>query len=234
VTRESESTSGVTQGPTIVVTADADLTVQVCDALRRVGFAATGVDSLEAAKAALREGDPELVIADAALPAAGCQVLLFEAQRCGVCPVIVLVDTDQEGIEWLERGASDFVRRPINPRELVIRSQKRARSRHGETRIQYDDLVIDLTGRRVFMAEATIDLTALEFDLLVYLASHPGRAFTREELLEGVLRSSTQWQDVGTVTEHIYRIRHKLDPDGARDRWLITVRGEGYRFDPAP
>jgi len=78
-----------------------------------------------------------------------------------------------------------------------------------------------------------VELTPKEFDLLVFLAATPDQVFTREELLEHVWGSTQEWQDPATVTEHVRRLRLKLEPDPGAPRWLHTVRGIGYRFSAA-
>jgi DNA-binding response OmpR family regulator len=96
--------------------------------------------------------------------------------------------------------------------------------------IEHDGLVIDRAAHRVMVGGKTVDLTPKEFDLLAFLAATPDQVFTREELLEHVWGSTQEWQDPATVTEHIRRLRLKLEPDVASPRWLHTVRGIGYRF----
>ena len=85
----------------------------------------------------------------------------------------------------------------------------------------------------VLLDEKSVDLTPKEFDLLAFLAASPRRVFTRSELLEEVWSSSTAWQDPDTVTEHVRRLRRKIESDPDRPEWITTVRGVGYRFDPA-
>ena len=90
--------------------------------------------------------------------------------------------------------------------------------------------MIDRAAHRVMVNGSAVDLTPKEFDLLAFLAATPDQVFTREELLEHVWGSTQEWQDPATVTEHVRRLRLKLEPDAANPRWLHTVRGIGYRF----
>jgi two-component system phosphate regulon response regulator PhoB len=92
--------------------------------------------------------------------------------------------------------------------------------------------VIDLAAREVRVGDRAVETTAKEFDLLAFLASSPRQVFTRGQLLEHVWGSSESWQDPGTVTEHMSRLRKKLEARPDRPRWLLTVRGVGYRFEP--
>lgn len=97
--------------------------------------------------------------------------------------------------------------------------------------LEFEGLTIDLGSREIRVSGDIVETTAKEFDLLAFLATSPRQVFTREQLLDHVWKSNTGWQDAGTVTEHIRRIRHKLAAGGQGDR-IRTVRGVGYRFEP--
>jgi two-component system phosphate regulon response regulator PhoB len=99
-------------------------------------------------------------------------------------------------------------------------------------RLRYGALEIRLAAHEVLLHGDLVELTAKEFELLAFLASSPRRVFSREELLQAVWGSTSQWQDPATVTEHVRRLRRKVEADPERPRWLATVRGVGYRFDP--
>jgi DNA-binding response OmpR family regulator len=98
--------------------------------------------------------------------------------------------------------------------------------------LRYGLLEIDTGGREVRVDRQPVELSRREFDLIAFLASSPGHAFTRRELLDGVWHSSGEWQTPSTVTEHVRRVRLKLQTRPDLPRWLITVRGTGYRFQP--
>jgi DNA-binding response OmpR family regulator len=116
---------------------------------------------------------------------------------------------------------------------LELAHQIRAILRCAPTRVlRYGLLEIDTGGREVRIDQQPIELSRREFDLIAFLASSPGRAFTRRELLDGVWHSSGEWQTASTVTEHVRRIRIKLRTRPDVPHWLITVRGTGYRFQP--
>src|SRR5690606_6118373 len=99
-------------------------------------------------------------------------------------------------------------------------------------RLVFEGLVIDLAAREVVVNDRPVELTAKEFDVLAYLASAPRRVVSREELLRAVWESSPEWQDPDTVTEHIRRIRYKIEPDPRSPTLITTARGAGYRFEP--
>jgi two-component system phosphate regulon response regulator PhoB len=106
------------------------------------------------------------------------------------------------------------------------------REPNGAQRLEYGELVLDLQTREVLVKGDVVDTTAKEFDLLVFLAQAPRRVFSREQILKSVWDSSGNWQDAATVTEHVRRLRKKIENNPDEPRWLRTVRGVGYRFEP--
>jgi DNA-binding response OmpR family regulator len=150
-------------------------------------------------------------------------------------PVIVLTGRSEEGerVRVLDLGADDYVVKPCSLHELEARI--RAVLRRGQVapatgRIELGRLVVDRTLHRVELDGETLDLTPKEFDLLAFLAASPDQVYSREELLEHVWGSTQDWQDPATVTEHVRRLRLKLEADPSSPRWLQTVRGVGYRL----
>jgi DNA-binding response OmpR family regulator len=138
-------------------------------------------------------------------------------------------------IVGLELGADDYVTKPFSPRELAARVRTVLR-RLGpqsprEERLTTGDLVIDAAAREVTKAGRAVQLTAKEFDLLRFLAAHPRRVFSRDQLMSRVWGYEAAY-DTGTVTVHVRRLREKLEDDPSRPRLLETVWGVGYRFCP--
>lgn len=103
---------------------------------------------------------------------------------------------------------------------------------HPPVSLEFDGLHIDTSFREVVVDEKVIELTRLEFDLLAHLATRPRQVFSRGELLSEVWHSSPDWQTAKTVTEHVRRIRHKIERSRESPRWIRTVQGAGYRFEP--
>jgi DNA-binding response OmpR family regulator len=199
----------------------------------------TDVASVEAARAQLEGLDPDLVILDVMLPAESGLDLLSDLRQGGDTPVILLTSRSEETdkILGLELGADDYVTKPFSPRELVARVRsvlRRSGAAQGPetTSLDYDGISLDHATREVTVGGSPVDLTAKEFDLLFFLASHPRQVFSRNQLLEQVWDSSSEWQDPATVTVHIRRIRTKVEADPKEPRWLTTVWGVGYRFEP--
>jgi two-component system phosphate regulon response regulator PhoB len=132
-------------------------------------------------------------------------------------------------------GADDYVIKPFSPAELSARIAsvlRRVRPSDAQTRLDFDGLQIDRASREVTVRGQVVDVPAREYEVLAFLASSPRQAFSREQLLEQVWGSSGNRQGAATVTEHVRRLRRRIEEDPEHPRWLKTVRGVGYRFDP--
>jgi DNA-binding response OmpR family regulator len=142
-------------------------------------------------------------------------------------------ETDR--IIGLDLGADDYLVKPFSPGELAARVRsvlRRARPAAAAARTA-DGLWVDETSRDVTLDGCPVDLTAKEFDLLAFLVRHPRQVFTRAQLLQHVWGSAKGWQGEATVTEHVHRLRHKLGSAGAGHPVVQTIRGVGYRLEPA-
>ena len=199
-------------------------------------LAQIGVDLLAA-----RADEPELASVDLGivgpLPAtaggpARTKEIVQVLRHAGVA-VLVLASRAEDDVLLQDCSAADRRRRRLISLELA--QQVRNVLRHNPARVlRFEGLEIETARREVTCNGELVELRRREFDLLVFLASSPERAFTRRELLEGVWQSSGDWQALSTVTEHIRRLRDKLSaPPGAPGR-IVTVRNIGYRFDPTP
>jgi DNA-binding response OmpR family regulator len=168
--------------------------------------------------------------------AAGIDTLVTVRRHSGVPVVFVAgAGSGSQAVMALDLGADDFVMEPFETGEVParIRSVLRRCRRPGRPApLTFGTLSIFLAEREVRVGGRVVDTTPLEFDLLARLVSSPRRVFSRTELLEQVWGSSGAWQSPATVTEHIRRLRVKLETDRDQPRWLRTVRGVGYRFDP--
>jgi DNA-binding response OmpR family regulator len=220
-----------------VLVVDDDPTVS--DVVRRyleqdgceVLLAADGEAALAAAAARL----PDLVVLALMMPGIdGLEVCRRLRRRTPGLPVVMLTALGEEAdrVLGLEVGADDYVTKPFSPRELVLRIRsvlRRAAPAAGSAVLTDGDLVAD-PGRRVAsLAGRPLALTVREFDLLAFLIRHPGRAWSRAELLAEVW--GWQFGDQSTVTVHVRRLREKIEADPAAPRRLLTAWGVGYRYE---
>jgi DNA-binding response OmpR family regulator len=201
-----------------------------------------GFDTLEAgdgdrARELLELGSPDLVLLDVMLPGVDGLELCRWIRSRSELPVIMLTARGEEAdrIVGLELGADDYVTKPFSPRELTARVRTVLRRSGPDTgpaeRLAYGDLVLDAAEREVRRDGRPVRLTAREFDLLWFLASHPRRVFSRDQLMQRVWGYEAAL-DTGTVTVHVRRLREKIEADPSRPARLQTVWGVGYRFSP--
>ena len=221
----------------LVVDDDPDARWLAVEALIEHGFTVTEADDGVAAKTSIETQAPDLVILDLGLPGIGGLDILKWLRRDSNLPVIVITGRSDRSdrVVGLELGADDYVVKPFDARELVARVNavlRRSKPEPDPTKLDYGELVIELATRDVSRNGQLLNLTAKEFDLLSFLAASPRQVFTRQQILENVWGSSTDWQDPSTVNEHIHRLRRKVEPDRTKPRWISTMRGAGYRFTP--
>ena len=201
----------------------------------RVVQSATGPDGL----AEFHTQKPDLVVLDLMLPGLDGLAVCREIRASSSTPVIMLTALGEESdrVTGLEVGADDYLVKPFSPRELALRVAgvlRRSRSRPdapADGRSLTDgDLRVDPVARVATRSGAPLNLTVREFDLLVFLMSHPAKVFTRAELMEQVW--GWTFGDTATVTVHVRRLREKIERDPADPVRIATVWGVGYRYDP--
>ena len=220
----------------VLVVDDEEMIVRTVRAyLEREGFKTYAAYDGEEALQEFADKGPDLIVLDLMLPKmSGIDVTKRIRTRSNV-PIIMLTakaaETDR--IVGLELGADDYVVKPFSPRELVARVRAVLRRSEGKSaepeRIEVGDLAIDLKAREVTLAGKSVELTPTEFDLLVFLARHPGQVFTRLQLLREV-QGYTYDSFARTIDTHVKNIRRKLDEDPKNPRYILTVHGVGYRF----
>ncbi|MGH9919837.1 MAG: response regulator [Nitrososphaerales archaeon] len=223
----------------LVVDDDPDIRSTLTRLLRAEGYETERASSGPEAMDLMSRQRPDLVILDVMLGGESGFDILAAIRRTSDVPVILLTGRDEEAdkVLGLRLGADDYVAKPFSSPELaarvatVLRRVDRREKPNSES-LQFGDLSIDLLSREVKVSEELVPTTAKEFDLLAFMARSPRQVFSREQLLEHVWGSSSEWQDDGTVTEHVRRVRRKIEPDPDRPRWVHTVRGVGYRFEP--
>ena len=224
-------------GRVLVVDDEENISFLVSSALRHSGFevatAANGRDAL----AAVRSFAPDLVVLDVMLPGTDGLELCRWIRSRSELPVIMLTARGEEAdrIVGLELGADDYVTKPFSPRELAARVRtvlRRSSAANGSAeRLAFGGLELDAQTREVRRDGVELKLTAKEFDLLWFLASHPRRVFSRDQLMASVWGYEAAL-DTGTVTVHVRRLREKIERDPSHPEHLQTVWGVGYRFVP--
>jgi len=205
--------------------------------LRKDGYdvitASTGQEALDR----FREGQFDLVVLDVMLPKLDGLEVCRRLRAQSTVPIIMLTARDDEldKVLGLELGADDYITKPFSIREF--RSRVRALLRRAATPpqpetedvISLDGLVIDVAKRSVQVRGRAVTLTYVEFELLRTLASHPGRVYTRQMLLEAV-RGGSEYREPRTIDVHVRHLREKLEDDPREPEFILTVRGVGYRF----
>lgn len=188
-----------------------------------------------------REENLDLVVLDVGLGQDDGRMVLAEIQKLRDLPVIFISGRGDpaERILGLRMGADDYLVKPFSPMELVARVATVLRRAKRWSSIDAPagergaaGVVVDERTREVLVNGRRVELTAKEFDLLAFLVRSPRQVFSRGQLLEHVWASHSGWQDEATVTEHVRRLRHKIEKDPENPSWVTTVRGVGYRFEP--
>ena len=220
----------------LVVEDDDDARALLVRMLELDGMSVSSVRTAAEARRSIEQSLPAVALIDLELPGEDGLGLVESLRRSYPAMGCIIVSGRAEEasrVLGLRLGADDYVVKPFSSAELVARidalvRRTRAPAVHRRS-IERGDLRIDLDTHEVRVRGEAVHLTAREYALLAFLATSPRQVFTREQLLEHVWSSSTAWQDTATVTEHVRRLRRKLDVDGAKPL-IETVRGVGYRF----
>jgi len=224
----------------ILIVDDEEMIVRTVKAyLDREGFKTyTAADGEEALRSFDEKG-PDLIVLDLMLPkVSGIEVCRTIRTKSSV-PIIMLTAKAAEAdrVVGLELGADDYVVKPFSPRELVARIRAVLRRYEGEgaevERVAVGGLEIDLKTRELKVDGREVELTPTEFDLLAYLARHPGQVFTRLQLLREV-QGYTYDSFARTIDTHVKNLRRKIEQDPKEPRYILTVHGVGYRFAREP
>jgi len=229
----------------LIVDDDPDMCMALTRVLEDEGHTTHTSGDTASALCATKEFGPDLMLLDIALGNEDGRDLLTRLRRIGSLPVIFITarGLEMDRINGLRMGADDYMVKPFSFAELLARIEvvrRRARTGFSQTSVNADslelvfgDLRINRISREVHLRGELIEFTTKEFDLLAFLAASPRRVFSRQELLEHVWHSSHLWQDDSTVTEHIRRVRQKIEDDPRRPRWIANIRSVGYRFTAA-
>lgn len=202
--------------------------------MRHAGFAALVSGNGEDALAIATAKQPDLVVLDLRLPRMDGFEVAKRLRRAFTVPIIMLTARVEEAdrIRGLEIGADDYITKPFSPRELVARVRAVLRrtnaARPADDALRIGDLTLELPRMTTTVSGQAVDLTATEFQLLCALASHPGRIFTRTQLLDAIRGEAGEPFD-RAIDAHIKNIRRKVEPDPRHPRYVLTVYGVGYK-----
>ena len=222
---------------------DSDMRVLLAEYFRRLGFQVDERESGHAALEAAMAGRFDCFIFDVSMPGMSGIELLKRVRDRGIqTPALFLTAHDalSDKVAGFEAGADDYLAKPFSPRELeyrvealLRRSGITAEPKDDDERIEVGDLIIDKRRHEVLRDGSRIDLTPLEFQILELLASEPGRAWSRNALLDRVW--STDYEGYQrNIDPHINRLRKKLETDPKNPRYVLTVRGVGYKLNETP
>jgi two-component system, OmpR family, alkaline phosphatase synthesis response regulator PhoP len=222
--------------PNILIVED-DLAVReiVQIALEREGLSVEAVADGETALKRFRSaGTFDLVLLDLMLPGIDGISLCQELRKSSDVPVVMLTAREGERsvVLGLEVGADDYVTKPVSPLEIVSRVRAHLRRRRVDApnqRLVFPGLMIDLLRRQVWVGENRVELTAAEFEVLKSLAAHPGWVYSRQQIMEQ-LWDGEFYGEVRTADVHVRNIRRKIEADPKHPRYILTVRGMGYKF----
>jgi two-component system response regulator ResD len=229
-----------TRGSILVVDDEPTIAEVVAGYLTRAGYETRTAGDGPSAVSAATLRRPDLVVLDIMLPGFdGLEVMRrIHEDADERVPVILLTAKGEESdrLIGLRQGADDYVVKPFSPLELVARVDAVLRridqGSDNEEPLRIDELEVDPVTRRVVASGREVELTAREFDLLQFLASHPNQVFSRDQLMERVWQFAF-YTDTTTVTVHVRRLRAKIEADPSNPRWIETVWGVGYRFRSA-
>jgi DNA-binding response OmpR family regulator len=205
--------------------------------LEHAGYSVLVAESGERALEAVERAHPDMLILDLMLPDLSGEEVARSLRTRSDIPIIMLTAkvAEEDRVKGFQLGADDYLIKPFSPRELIARVDavlRRAAST-GSDATSFDDggLIVDRTTRSVVLCGTPVDLTRSEFDLLLALTSHPGRVFSRYELV-----SKVQGYDFDgyerTIDAHVKNLRRKLGDDPKHPRYVVTVIGVGYKFGP--
>jgi DNA-binding response OmpR family regulator len=242
VVQQPQVTSKYAGKRLLIADDDADMRLRLAEYFRRLGFQVDERESGHAALEAAMAGRFDCFIFDVSMPGMSGFDLLKRVRDRGIqTPALFLTAHDalSDKVAGFEAGADDYLAKPFSPRELEYRVEALLRrggvavEPRDEERIEVGDLIIDKRRHEVLRNGSRVDLTPLEFQILELLASEPGRAWSRNALLDRVW--STDYEGYQrNIDPHINRLRKKLETDPKNPRYVLTVRGVGYKLNETP
>lgn len=225
----------------LVIDDDPEITKLLEKFLTSEGYEVIVASDGAAALTAISLSEPDLVLLDIVLGSEDGRDVLSELRLISDVPTIFLTGRglESERIAGLKLGADDYIVKPFSLGEVSARIESvlRRSGNHAQHHIDtptmsFGELHINESTHEVSLKGNLLELTSKEFAVLAFMAASPRQVYSRAQLLEHVWSSSSEWQNEATVTEHIRRLRSKIEVDPDNPRWFKTVRGVGYRFEP--
>ncbi len=221
----------------VVIEDDQDLCTLLTYNLSRAGYNVQTRHCLKGALEVIQASAPSLIVLDVMLPDGDgfdfCRKLQRDPQVAGI-PIFFLTARTQEidRVLGLEIGGDDYITKPFSPRELIARVKARLRRLDdpADRPLEVGGLKIDPISRRASLDGKPLDLTEMEFSILLFLCSNPDRAYTREQLIKQIWGANYHVAP-RTVDVHIRRLRKRLEIEPSSPKWIQTLRGHGYRFE---
>ncbi|MGL5379905.1 response regulator transcription factor [Clostridium sp.] len=226
------------KGEILVVEDDVDINSLFYKVLSKEGYNVRSAYSGTEAKMCLEQFDYNLILLDLMLPGVSGEELINEIRNDKNVPIIVISakDTQEEKINVLKMGADDFISKPFDINEVIVRVEVQLRrtseftkSNNNKERLQHKNLTLDLESRQVFVNEEEVTLTLREFSILELLVSNPHKVFTRANLFESVWNNEFLGDD-NTVNVHVSNLRSKLAKVDAKKEYIKTVWGIGFKL----
>ena len=221
----------------LVVDDEPQITRVLRTSLSAQGYDIRVANSGEMALEIMKDWQPNLIITDLSMPSIDGVQLTRSVRAASTVPIIVLSvrDKERQKVEALDAGADDYVTKPFGMNELLARVRANLRRVPVDGKldpvIEIGDFRIDTAGRKVTVLQREVRLTPKEFDLLVYMARHPGKVITHRALL-GAIWGGQSTDQVEYLRVFVGQLRKKLEPDAASPRYLVTEPWVGYRFEP--
>jgi len=223
-------------GKILIVEDDSEIRQIEKDYLEKEGYVVVEAEDGDEALPVFRNENPDIVILDLNLPYKDGTEVCKELRNLSGVPIILVTARTKEADELigLEVGADDYIKKPFSPRILVARVKallKRPEYESGQSLLQIGDLEIDLEKQLVKKKGQSVNLTAVQFNILALIAKNTGRVFSRNELIEGSY-DTYDFPDIfdRTIDSHIKNLRKQIEDDTKNPQYILTVRGKGYKF----
>ena len=222
-----------------VIEDDENIRELIKAALESYGYQIEAFEAAEPALESIVRDQPSLAIFDIMLPGMDGYSVLEKVRAVSNVPVLMLTAKDQEEdkVAGLQNGADDYLTKPFGLAELtarvnsLVRRYTKFNPHHEENqRLRFHDMIIDPSAHSVEVQGKPVSLTAREFDILLFLAQHKGRIFTKQQIYQNIWKEP-YYQDDGNIMSIISKLRKKIEPDPEHPFYVLTVYGVGYRFN---